>query len=108
MPERLTTWTRLHGDRHFEKVRVGPYQAKDGRQLTVAYWRGSCVVCGSPYEVFTHLDPLAVINYPQSFEIVTCPAHRMTPSEAAALRYSKHGTRRQAFERIKAAKLGAR
>jgi hypothetical protein len=66
---------------------------------------GASVICGGPYEVFTFLDPLAVLNYPKAFEVVTSPAHRMTASEFAKLRYAPSDTRRQAFKRIKAAKL---
>jgi len=58
-----------------------------------------------PYELFTFLDPVAILNYPQIFDVVTCPAHRMTTSEWAKLRYARQGKRRQTFEQIKAAKL---
>jgi hypothetical protein len=71
--------------------------------LTVAYWRSACVICGGPYEVFTFLDPAAILNYPKPFDVVTCPAHRMTASEWGKLSGTKRVNRHQAFEQIKTA-----
>jgi hypothetical protein len=102
--DRLTIRTDLHGDRHFEKVRTELYQTRDGHTTTLGIWRGTCVICSAPYTVAAPLDPMTILNGCKSFDVVTCPAHRLTPRETAALRYSRRDNRRQTFERIKAAK----
>jgi hypothetical protein len=69
--------SRRYGQRKFEKVRVEPYQRKtDGAQSALAIWRGSCVICGQPYEVKTPGHPLADLRRTSAFGVVTCLEHR--------------------------------
>lgn len=104
MTERITISSPVHGERVFERVGSKPYTRKDGTEITLAVWRGTCMVCGGPFELAT---PEGATSKETRFGVVACPQHRLTPSDVASLRASKADKRLAKFEAIKAAKLGA-
>ena len=77
MLETVTIPSRRHGARTFHRIGSMPYVRKDGSETSLAVWRGTCVVCGEPFEVTT---PTGIERAEQSrsFTVVTCPAHRKT------------------------------
>jgi hypothetical protein len=69
-------------------------------RIELPVWQSTCVICGEPFEVATDGGITS-----KSFAVTTCPAHRMTPSERAKLRFAKAEKRRAVFEAIKQKKL---
>jgi len=62
------------------------------------------VICGEPFQARL---PMKYTTAEQggSFNMTTCPSHRMTPSEIGRLRAAKADKRRALFEVIKRDKL---
>jgi hypothetical protein len=100
----VTLVSRLHGERIFRLVGSQPYKRADGIEVAIKIWQGSCVVCDSPFEVTT---PQGVTRAEQSrsFEVTTCPAHRLTSGEANKLRFAKPSIRKAVFAAIKANRM---
>jgi len=74
---------------------------KTGGRSNFPNGKGLARFCGQPFRVKT---PLGVNKVEQSktFMLATCPAHRMTPGDAARLRYATTKENRAAvFETIK-------
>ena len=92
-PERLVTFSRLHGERVWRRI---------GERDGWAIWASECVVCGGPVQITTLLG-LRAIGSSRAFWTVTCPKHRLTKTESGKLR--QPATRREVFEAIKGAKL---
>ena len=65
-----TTVTTRDG-RVFERLGSTPYQRKDGAQVELHVWQGTCVVCGQPYRITATARPSR-----GSLGIVTCRDHR--------------------------------
>lgn len=101
----LTIPSKLHGDRIWRRVGERPYTTRDGRPILLAVWETPCVICGEPFQIA--LTPnIASVEKSRSFEVTTCPAHRMTPDERWRLKKRcKPSARRKKFEAIKKAKL---
>jgi hypothetical protein len=98
--------TGSHGNRFFRHVKLVPYRRRDGTETFLKVWSSTCVICGAPFEVVT---PRGVIHAEQScsFQVITCPAHRLTAMEALSLRYAKPAVRAVVFAAIKEKKLKA-
>ena len=71
-PERLVTFSRLHGERVWRRI---------GERDGWAIWASECVVCGGPVQITTLLG-LRAIGSSRAFWTVTCPAHRLTKTES--------------------------
>jgi hypothetical protein len=100
IPEPLTIWTPLHGDRRFEKLGIGPYQTKDGRTDTLSRWQGKCAMCGGPYEVMAVRDPAAILHARQ-FDVVTLPSTSPDNGWTSKLRSLRSiSKQRQAFQSL--------
>ena len=94
----------IHGERAWRKVRTHKYATRDGRLVDIVHWQSSCVICGGPFEVTTTAG-VSSSDGSHSFELTTCPTHRMTPAEVSKLRRAKKDTRRTVFESIRRRKL---
>jgi hypothetical protein len=97
--------SELHGERTFRRVRVEPYQRRDGTIIELAIWEGSCVVCGADFEVGAPVKVNRPDGGSKSFTATTCPAHRLTGKEAMSLRFAAPVDRKAMWQEIKAAKL---
>ena len=98
--ETVSLSSALHGERIWRRVATRDHVARDGRHITLAIWQTACVICGNPFQISAPLSGRS-----NALEVVTCPAHRMTPSEAGKLRFAKALARPAVFEAIKRAKL---
>ena len=93
----LKVSSALHGERLWRRVGTRDHTTRDGRSVVLALWQSTCVVCGNPFEV-TMRSSISSVEGSNSFEVTTCPAHRMTPSEVSKLRFAKAADRRALFE----------
>ena len=100
----LTVSSFLHGERLWRHVGKREHSTRDGRTVSIAVWRSACVICGGPFEVATPIGVKAV-GQSRSFETTTCSEHRLSPSEAARLRFAKREKRRALFEAMRRQKL---
>jgi hypothetical protein len=91
----LKVSSALHGERIWRRIGTRDHVTRDGRTVLLSVWQSSC---GDPFEVTTPSS----VEQSNSFLQTTCPAHRMTPSEAGRLRFAKKG---QAPEGIRTRKL---
>ena len=100
----LTISSALHGERTWRRVGIRDYLTSDVRQVGLAVWESECAVCGARFQIAAPMGA-ASIEQSASFGLTTCPAHRMTPSEAGRLSVANLDDRRWAFECIKRQKL---
>jgi hypothetical protein len=100
----LTLTSFLHGERQWLRIGEREHTRRDGRPTVLAVWRSKCVICDEAFEVATPRGVKAV-EQSKRFEMTTCCAHRMTPSETAKLRFAKRDQRRAVFEALKRHKL---
>lgn len=71
--------------------------------MILAEWESECVICGASFRM---LAPISADEDSARFCLMTCQAHRMTPSEISRLRRTKADQRRNVFEQIKMQKMG--
>lgn len=94
--------SRVHGERVWRRIRERDHTLQDGRNIRLADWESTCVICGERFQVAT-LASVDAIEKSSRFLMVTCPRHRLTPSEVSRLRRARG--RRRVFESIKRQKL---
>jgi len=102
----LTIASTLHGERLWRRVGERDHVTRDGRNIVLAVWQSTCVVCGEAFEVATPASIKTVEQGRRSFETTTCPAHRLTPSEVAKLRFASEAEDALAELRAGAAESG--
>lgn len=61
-----------HGVRIWNRVGEYPYVTRDGRQVLVAVWEGTCAVCRGPFQVTAPVRASSSGN----FSIVRCKSCR--------------------------------
>jgi hypothetical protein len=100
----ITINSALHGDRIFRRIEIVPFRRKNGTNMSLAVWQGTCVMCGAPFEIKT---PGSVERPGQSsaFLATNCSTHKLTSAEVTRLRCSKAADRPDIFAAIKAQKL---
>ncbi|MGA2637428.1 hypothetical protein [Methylocella sp.] len=95
-----------NGERQWRRVGEVDHVTRDGRSVKLAQWESACTICGGPFHVTTPAAACSV-ERTKSFTVATCPAHRLTQSERAKIRYSPKQLRADVFESIKRAKLAS-
>jgi hypothetical protein len=104
MDETILTVESWHGLRTWRRVGLRDHVTRDGRKTKLAVWEGACTICGATFSVAA---PVSVFSSQgsKSFSMATCPAHRLTPTEAAKIRFAKKDDRLTVFEGIKKQRL---
>jgi hypothetical protein len=92
------------GPRTWRRVGLVDHVTRDGRNVALIEWEGTCAVCGRPFRLTTP-QGVASADKSKSFQTSTCPAHRLTPSEAAKIRFAPNPLRAEIFDGIKREKL---
>jgi hypothetical protein len=67
-------------------------------------WQSTCAFCGAPFTITT-ARKVCRADQNRKFQIMTCPKHRLTPSECLKLRFSHTSERAAVFEAIKQARI---
>jgi hypothetical protein len=93
-----------HGMRTFRRIGIRDQIRADGSHTQLTVWQARCMICDM--EIMTPARVTKATSQSKSLNYITCPAHRLTPSEISRLRRAKIADRAAVFAEIRAAKTG--